>query len=312
MTDRFTDIYKFCSELLFSKGGDNMHSSFNCLFQHATLNIVEFDINSRKEMKTFKRTTPYYIMSYHKKGEAKLRIGETVHSITPGTVILIPPHVEHDHFKESEDDTTFFWCHFTYDIGNVIDVLTIFNIPIISKIKNSEEFERVFMQYKELMIDLNFLSSTILKKAKEYEILYLFLKNVLTNHSQNYFEEVEKSEGFLGMLCEIIQHPEQRLSLTSLSNKYHLHPTYISNRFKELFGLSPIQIQRELRINRAKTLLKTSEMSIAEIAELVGFNEAPNFTRLFKSYVGISPTQFRNLNERWSNEEGVLKVSKSD
>lgn len=263
--------------------------------------MIEFDIHVRKKMETLNRTRPFYIMSYHKKGEAKLRIGEKVYSILPGTVMLIPPNIEHDHYKESEDDTTFFWCHFTYEIGNVIDVLKIFNIPITFEIKNSEDFERVFLQYKQLMEDTSFLHSTILKKAKAYEILYLFLENVLNNTHENINERMQ-TEGFLCMLCDIIQHPEQGLTLTALSEKYHLHPTYISNRFKELFGLSPIQVLKELRINRAKTLLKTSEMSVTDIAEAVGFNGVPSFTRLFKSYVGISPTQFRNLNERWSIE----------
>jgi AraC family transcriptional regulator of arabinose operon len=275
-----------------------MYNSLNILFQNANMNIIEFDINSRKEMKTFGRSIPYYIMSYHKKGEAKLRIGDEVYCISPGTAILIPPNVEHDHYKISEEDTTFFWCHFTYDIGNVIDILKIFNLPVTFQINDITYFEKVFFDYKNLMSNIGLLSSAILRKAKAYEILHLFLESAFISSNSN---EKEYTEGFLCMLCEIIQQPEQDFSLSSLSEKYHLHPTYISNRFKELFGLSPIQVQRELRISKAKTLLKTSEMSVGQIAEAVGFNGLPNFIKSFKSYVGITPTQFRNLDERWEN-----------
>jgi AraC family transcriptional regulator of arabinose operon len=283
-----------------------LHNTLNFLFQNANMNILEFDIHIRQELQILRRSEPFYIMSYHKSGEANLRIGDKVYCISPGTAILIPPYVKHDHFKDSKEETTFFWCHFNYDIGNVVDILKIFNIPITFKIKNVKDFEKAFLEYKDLMTSSNFLSSTVLKKAKAYEILYLFLESAL-NYNQENIKKNKHAEGFLCMLCEIIQHPEQDLSLSNLSAKYHLHPTYISNRFKELFGLSPVQIQKELRVSRAKTLLKTSEMSIASIAESVGFNGVSNFTRLFKSYVGISPTKFRNLNERWSNERDLKK-----
>jgi AraC family transcriptional regulator of arabinose operon len=102
------------------------------------------------------------------------------------------------------------------------------------------------------------------------------------------------------MLTQIIRNPEKDLSLKDLSIQFHLHPTYISNRFKEIFGKSPIQVQRELKIDRAKKLLKSTQMSVTEIAHSVGFPGIPGFTRLFKSYVGISPSQYRNLNKRWS------------
>ncbi|WP_404810029.1 helix-turn-helix domain-containing protein [Metabacillus halosaccharovorans] len=95
----------------------------------------------------------------------------------------------------------------------------------------------------------------------------------------------------------MIQSSDGELTLKELSEKYHLHPTYISNRFKELFGKSPIQIHKEVRINKSKTLLNSTEMSITDIAYSLGFSGIPNFTRLFKSYVGISPTQYRNMSK---------------
>ncbi|MCV9884100.1 AraC family ligand binding domain-containing protein [Metabacillus halosaccharovorans] len=149
-----------------------MIDSLEYLLKHSDLNVLEFDIHTRNTLSTFNRTVPFYIMSYHKSGEAKLRIGETVFPITPGTVILIPPNIKHDHYKETENETIFFWSHFTFTIANIIDVLSIFHLPVTFKLNNFEEFEKVFLEFRKATIDTNFLFSSIFKKAKALEILY--------------------------------------------------------------------------------------------------------------------------------------------
>lgn len=276
-----------------------MHPIIDYLLESAELTIVEFNIHERNEMKTFNRTLPSYVMSYIKKGEAKLKIRDEVYHLAPGTVVIIPPHIEHDHYKETNDETIFLWCHFTYEIGSALDVLKIFNLPITFKLQNPEIFERVFVDFVEITDSQDFLIKTILKKAKSYEILYLLLENIMRSQ-ENVFEQ-DHSKGFISILTQIVKNPEKEVSLKELSNQFHLHPTYISNRFKELFGKSPIQIQRELKIDRAKKLLRSTEMTVTEIAQEVGYMVVPGFTRLFKSYVGISPTQYRNMNTKWNS-----------
>ena len=276
-----------------------MHPIIDYLLESAELTIVEFNIHERNEMKTFNRTLPSYVMSYIKKGEAKLKIRDEVYHLAPGTVVIIPPHIEHDHYKETNDETIFLWCHFTYEIGSALDVLKIFNLPITFKLQNPEIFERVFVDFVEITDSQDFLIKTILKKAKSYEILYLLLENIM--RSQEKVFEQDHSKGFISILTQIVKNPEKEVSLKELSNQFHLHPTYISNRFKELFGKPPIQIQRELKIDRAKKLLRSTEMTVTEIAQEVGYMVVPGFTRLFKSYVGISPTQYRNMNTKWNN-----------
>jgi AraC family transcriptional regulator of arabinose operon len=259
------------------------------LLRNAQLEITDFDIHVRKEMKTVKRSVPSYVVSYHKKGEAKLKIGNEIYDIKPGSVIYIPPHIEHDHYKTSNDETVFLWWHFTYKIAGVFDALRMFTIPYVFQLNNTEQFESVFHQIKEAMDDEKPLSP-ILKQAKSLELLYILLNNALLENRPDAL-----SEPFAKLLATIIQNPKRRLSLKQLSEEFHMHPTYISNRFKELFGKTPIQAHKEIRIHQAKTLLETSEMSVTEIAMETGFSEIQNFTRLFKSHAGCSPLQYRNL-----------------
>ncbi|HZG56110.1 AraC family ligand binding domain-containing protein, partial [Paenibacillus sp.] len=154
---------------------DRWHDS---LLRKAQLEIDAFDIHVRREMNTVRRTSSHYIVSYHKTGEAKLRIGKDVFDIKPGSVITIPPNVEHDHYKTSSDETVFLWWHFTYKIAGVFDALRMFSIPYVFQLRDTDAFERVFHQLKDVLGDKQPLSS-ILKQAKALELLYLLLNNAL-------------------------------------------------------------------------------------------------------------------------------------
>lgn len=279
------------------QGGITMLDALDFLSEHAELKIFLFDVSSRVEMKTFNRTRPHYVMSYHKQGSAKLRVGQETYSITPGTVICIPPNVEHDHYKETDEETVFLWWHIKYEIGNVIDVLRLFQIPLVYQLKDASHFERVFGEFMESSSNKGPWPSTILKKAKALELLYLLLADMDT--VEHYGFSNSQTQSFLGILVQIIQQPEKELSLKALSDQFYLHPTYISNRFKELFGKSPIHMHREMRIHQAKRLLGSSELSISSVAEAAGFNGVSSFSRLFHMYVGLSPSQYRDLNKLW-------------
>ncbi|MBO0794265.1 MAG: helix-turn-helix domain-containing protein [Ktedonobacteraceae bacterium] len=278
-----------------------MENQLELLLKHAELQVVEFNVHQRREMQTFNRTLPYYILSYHKKGYAQLRVGDQHYTVAPGMVICIPPYVEHDHYKGTHEESVFLWWHFKFQIAGVVDVMKMFSLPLIFRLHDSERFEQVFHQFMESTAPSRYLPSTILKQAKAWELLYIILDSVIE------LDEADDSEGmvhipsqsFLSILCQIVQHPERQLSLQGLADELHMHPTYICNRFKELFGKSPIQMQREMKIQRAKTLLETTELPVTKISQVLGYNEVQNFTRLFKSYVGVSPSQFRNLNIRW-------------
>ena len=71
------------------------------------------------------------------------------------------------------------------------------------------------------------------------------------------------------------------MNLKTLAEKYHMNPTYISNKFKEYFGISPIFLQRNMLFEKAKDYLLSSAMNINEISEELGFSEHAVFTRFF-------------------------------
>lgn len=286
-----------------------MNDPLKMLMKQAKLEIIEFGIDRHVNMKTFHRTLPFHVMSFHKTGKANLRIGEQIFTILPGTVVYIPSNVEHDHYQENFEETAFLWWHFHFHIAGVMDVMKMFQIPIIFTLQDSEKFETIFREYYDLENHNIEFPSIILIQAKALELFYILIDNA-TKQKESYFL-LNNSETFLTILLRIIQNPIMPLSLKQLSKELHMHPTYICNRFKELFGKSPMQMQREAKIHKAKMLLCNREMTVSEISNMLGFSQVQNFTRLFKTYVGLSPSQFRDFGEK-NTFSGVRQYETSD
>ncbi|MEG0379337.1 MAG: helix-turn-helix transcriptional regulator, partial [Eubacterium sp.] len=65
--------------------------------------------------------------------------------------------------------------------------------------------------------------------------------------------------------------------------------------FTDKYGLSPKQYCMNLRMKESCYLLKTTELSIAEISEKTGFEDANYFSRQFKKHTGLTPKEYRKL-----------------
>lgn len=68
---------------------------------------------------------------------------------------------------------------------------------------------------------------------------------------------------------------------------------HVSRLFRRAFGTTPGEYRNTLRLERAKALLRNTRRTVAEIAYEAGFEDPAYFTRLFRRYNGISPSQFR-------------------
>lgn len=86
---------------------------------------------------------------------------------------------------------------------------------------------------------------------------------------------------------------DTELSLQKVADAVGISRTYFSSIFKELTGEKYWDYLSRYRIEKAKTLLKETGLSQAEISEKIGYNSEYHFSRKFKELVGISPNKFR-------------------
>lgn len=83
------------------------------------------------------------------------------------------------------------------------------------------------------------------------------------------------------------------LSLDRLAEEFDLNPTYISKLFKEQVEDNFMDYLIKIRIEAAKELLKDKSIKIADISETIGYTYSRSFTRIFKKYTGLTPTEYR-------------------
>ncbi|MCL2034700.1 MAG: response regulator [Oscillospiraceae bacterium] len=85
-----------------------------------------------------------------------------------------------------------------------------------------------------------------------------------------------------------------QISLGDLAEKVGYTADYLSKLFKKMRNESPSRLLLKLRMNEAKYLLANHpEYEVKEISEIVGYSEPSYFSRVFKSYTGIYPSEYR-------------------
>ena len=89
------------------------------------------------------------------------------------------------------------------------------------------------------------------------------------------------------------EHMGEDVSLGVLSEEFHLNPQYISQLFKNEIGVGFLAYLTNIRMEKAKKLLLSTSLSIAEVAEQAGYGDYRVFTKVFKKNEGITPSQYR-------------------
>lgn len=99
----------------------------------------------------------------------------------------------------------------------------------------------------------------------------------------------------------------RRIHQKSLSQRFGVSPSYISRMFRKYLGRSFLDHLHMLRIQRATSLLHTTNMSILEIAEDSGFVSFRSFSRIFKDATGMTPSEYRQMSHANPSERACAE-----
>lgn len=161
--------------------------------------------------------------------------------------------------------------------------------------------------------------STVLFRILDYSPIINFFAYIKSEHSSNSLEEELKNSMLItDLLTTIILEKNQRLkdkntmplyirkmkneletsyqdyySLDLLATKYNRSKYRLSREFTQYVKISPINYLIRCRINAAKNLLWTTDITINEIGSLVGIDNTNHFINLFKKITGVTPGKYR-------------------
>jgi AraC family transcriptional regulator len=157
-----------------------------------------------------------------------------------------------------------------------------------------------------LILQIGQALQSVLNEAKVGERLYVHsLRNVLATHLLRHHSSLS-GRAFKGVpdrglpqpklrraIAAIQDHLEQGISLTELAEATGVSASHFEVLFKRSTGVSPYQYLLRCRVERAKLLLRTENLSLVDVAARTGFCDQGHMSRHFKKIVGITPGGYR-------------------
>lgn len=134
-------------------------------------------------------------------------------------------------------------------------------------------------------------------KVKGYT--YLLISHLCKHHTERSLSEYnyqiynEKLNKINTAVKYISNHYAEEISAEALAKTVHLSQSHFCHIFKDVFGMSAKEYLISIRIQKACELLRTSSMSVTDIAFNCGFTDANYFARAFRKLKGISPSEYK-------------------
>lgn len=129
------------------------------------------------------------------------------------------------------------------------------------------------------------------------DVCYRLTKMLKQFSSETFDTRTVKHASIISQVVSYIRNNYMhKITLDDAANHVYLSASYLSKIFKDEMHTNFNTYLSEVRIEKGKILLLSNELSIIEVAELVGFIDQSYFNKVFKKYVGMTPKKFRETN----------------
>jgi AraC-like DNA-binding protein len=233
-------------------------------------------------------------------GAARFVVDGQPHELAPGSVLLLPPRVPcaaRRVPRDTGEPLSFYTVDFTAWLHGILDVAAFCRLPTALR-PSAARWSKFIVSARTMVLHLA-------KRMPGYELavhthcvrlLDLLWKETLEQGASE--RTPARSRTFeatrlMPALREIEARAAGHVTLAQLAAAVHLHPAYFCTLFKRHAGVTPMQYVTEYRLQRARDLLLLTDRSVAEIASLTGFCDAPHLIRTFRRVEGISPGRYR-------------------
>ena len=106
-------------------------------------------------------------------------------------------------------------------------------------------------------------------------------------------EERQEGRPIQAIARYLQEHLAEDVSLSVLAEEFHMSAQYISQLFKSEIGVNFLSYLTNIRMNRAKKLLASTDLPISEVSQQSGYADYRVFTKAFKKSEGVTPSQYR-------------------
>ena len=122
-------------------------------------------------------------------------------------------------------------------------------------------------------------------------VFYLLVRNYSESVQMPLFNDRMDVQRYA--IIQYIQDNYRDVSLSTVAKRFHYSNEYTSRLIKDLMGMTYTEIVRTVRIERSQDFLTNTTMTVANIAEAIGYDTPEHYIRQFKKHTGITPSAFR-------------------
>ena len=260
----------------------------NLSFQLESITKSKYDSDWHSTLHTHPFTELFYVID----GNGEFNIQGQRFPVKANDFVIINPQVEHTELSSPDEPLEY--------IVLGINGLSFSNLTPVSEGGHPFSFFNLRDEQKDILRYLNAMVQEATSQSMSYELvchnlLEILLIKILRH--QHFDLEVSKQSkatkdiSFIKHYLETYYH--ESIQLEDLASMTHLSRFYISHSFKKEIGMSPMEYLIAIRIKESKILLRTTNYSISQVADIVGFTTPTYFSKQFRKSTGISPTDYR-------------------
>lgn len=233
----------------------------------------------------------YYLFHFVVKGKGIYKCGGKEFSIEKGMGFLIKPGEETFYQADRNDPWEYYFVAFHGIIAQKIIKEIVWSEGYIFYAENEDIIKRCMK---------NLCKEKETCAWSEYKVLgelYLLLAELIRQKSlQNEMSVNEKTESALERAVVYIKEnaTSPDCCVAGIAKHVNMDRTSLYRLFKRRFGISIIQYLRNYRMDKAASLLQSTDLTVKEIAVKVGMPDYPHFCKSFKVHNGYSPLEYRN------------------
>lgn len=192
------------------------------------------------------------------------------------------------------------------NFSDILEDINVSPLEIAEKFHLKENFFFILRQFpniEHIFSELYNLPSCAQKGYFKLKILeiFLFLSSIETpkNKVEQHSFSASQAECAKNICKYLNEHLEKNITMSSLSDIFNLSDYQIRTSFYNVYGMTVSTYLRHQRMQKAAQLLRSSNLSILEIANQVGYNNGSKFAESFRIIMGMTPRQYRN--EKYRN-----------
>lgn len=240
------------------------------------------------------RTVPETIVAQCLQGQYEIRTQDQTIVVNPGEVAMIGSDVAFTNIHHLDETGVMAsrWIHCRFTIFDNIDFSSLLDIPLKISGPQADQAGDLISQFLAIANGPNSLLNSIRTNELAFKMLYILC--AVSKPRFTDFENIRYSERLIPVFDYINDNLSASISVKDLAKAAHMSLSRFFPYFKSQIQQSPMDYVKKTRITRACRMLVTTELSIFEIAERVGFSNQFHFSRVFKEICGETPSDYRS------------------